>query len=157
MMKAFLWIVAGTMPLASCDSCTIKVGSSDAEIIEPSKTFTKAEYQVSPFTKISSNVVANIKIVQSEMRNGQIELSTPNNYIELFKFDSKEGRLVISYSKDYVNIHSSRTDITGIGNITCYASETMDGKVTGVGSLKYAGNPKQKNINKPVTGSIKEI
>jgi Protein of unknown function (DUF2807). len=45
---------------------------------------------------------------------------------------------------------------SGVGNITCFATESFTAAVGGIGSIKYAGSPKQKQIKKNGIGSIKE-
>ena len=50
-----------------------------------------------------------------------------------------------------------KADVSGVGSITCYASEKIEGRVTGVGSLKYAGNPKHKDNKRTGVGSISEM
>ena len=47
--------------------------------------------------------------------------------------------------------------VSGVGSIECYATEKIDGKVSGVGSLKYGGHPKYKNTSHPGAGSVKEM
>jgi hypothetical protein len=43
----------------------------------------------------------------------------------------------------------------GVGSISCYASESITATVKGVGSIRYKGNPKTKNLNKSGIGSIR--
>jgi len=47
--------------------------------------------------------------------------------------------------------------VSGVGGIECYASESIKGRVTGVGGLKYAGHPAQKDLNRSMTGGITEL
>ena len=47
--------------------------------------------------------------------------------------------------------------VSGVGGIECYASESIKGRVTGVGGLKYAGHPVQKDLNRSMTGGITEL
>ena len=47
--------------------------------------------------------------------------------------------------------------VTGVGGIDCYASESIKGRVSGVGSLKYAGNPEKKDLHNSMTGGISEL
>ncbi|SRR5574344_336782 len=48
-------------------------------------------------------------------------------------------------------------DQEGVGNISCYASKRLIVKSEGVGNVKYAGNPQQKQINRSGVGSVKAI
>ncbi len=47
--------------------------------------------------------------------------------------------------------------LTGVGNINCYASESISVNSKGVGSIKYKGNPHDKNISKSGVGSVKGV
>lgn len=47
--------------------------------------------------------------------------------------------------------------VSGVGGIECYASESIKGRVTGVGGLKYAGHPAKKDLNRTMTGGISEL
>lgn len=217
-------------------------------MIEPNDVIVETEYELEAFTEVTSRVVANVRIVQSNDKNGVVVLSAPDNYIELFDFDSADDKLDIRFTRENINIDPKNVNITvyttdltkvrntgaasvcldsldtdtltvensgvgsfklhkvladlviirctgvgdisidgetqeaelncsgvgnihakdlksnrvkanvsGVGGISCYASDDIDGNVTGVGSLKYAGHPKQKNLNKPFTGGISEI
>lgn len=86
--------------------------------------------------------------------------------------NSGVGSIAIGGLADNVTIHNSgvgsinaenlkalnvKAKVSGVGSITCYASEKIEGKVTGVGSLKYAGNPKHKDNHRTGVGSISEM
>lgn len=243
MKQTALWLVGGMMMLTSCH-----VKMNGWERTDPSDVIVEQEYKLEPFTEVTSRVLSNVQLVQSDTKNGVVVLSAPDNYIELFKFESKDGKLDIDFIRDNINIDSEhvnitvyttdltkvrntgaasvsldsldtdiltvensgvgsfrlrkiladqvrvsctgvgsitidgetleaeltcsgvgsisasslkaknvKANVTGVGGITCYASDTIDGKVTGVGSLKYAGHPKQRYLNKPFTGSISEL
>ena len=47
--------------------------------------------------------------------------------------------------------------VSGVGSIDCYASESINGSVSGVGSLNYNGHPKQKETHRSGVGSINEL
>lgn len=47
--------------------------------------------------------------------------------------------------------------ISGVGGIDCYAFESIKGRVTGVGGLKYAGHPEKKDLHNSMTGGITEL
>lgn len=47
--------------------------------------------------------------------------------------------------------------ISGVGGVECYASESIKGRVSGVGGLKYAGHPTKKDLNRSMTGGITEL
>lgn len=245
-MKKTVLMMMGV--LIALTSCSVNVNGLGLNKIEPSETIVKKEYKLNSFNEVSSRAVANVKIVQSEEKDGLVVLSAPENYIELFGFESKDEKLDISFTRDNINIETKNvfitvytsnllklsnsgaasvsldsldTDnldvvnsgvgtfklnhvqadkinvkcsgvgdisidgeirdadlscsgvgsihaqelkanntnaaVTGVGSITCYASDYIHGRVTGVGSLQYAGHPKKKDVNKPMTGSISEI
>jgi len=47
--------------------------------------------------------------------------------------------------------------VSGVGGIDCYASDYINGSVSGVGSLNYAGHPEKKDLHHNMTGGINEI
>ena len=246
MEKTFLLMATVIMTLSSC---SFNVSSVGPDIIEASSNIVKKEYKLDSFNEVTSHIVADIKLVQDEKKDGVVILSAPDNYIELFNFTSKDGELDISYTRNNINIMAKDVKITiyttdllkikntgaasislesldtdnldvinsgvgsfrlnnvladminvkcsgvgdisidgktinaelscsgvgsihakelksdhvkasvsGVGGITCFASESIEGKVSGVGSLKYAGHPQKTNLNKPsMVGSITEI
>ena len=244
MKKSILMMISVIVTLTSC---SINMGGI-GDTIEPSENIVKKEYKLDKFNEVTCHVVGNIKLIQSEEKDGLVELSTPENYIEYFKIESRGERLDISYAKNNINLKDKNINITvytsnllkiknsgvasisldsldtddldvensgvgtlklnkvqadkinvkcsgvgdisidgealevilscsgvgsihaqglkanntkatvsGVGSIQCYASESINGKVTGVGSLRYDGHPKKKDLNKPLTGSISEI
>ena len=50
-----------------------------------------------------------------------------------------------------------KAKVSGVGGIDCYASESISGHVSGVGSLNYAGHPAKKDLHHNMTGGINEI
>lgn len=58
-----------------------------------------------------------------------------------------------------VDMKARKTEasVSGVGGIDCYASEYINGRVTGVGGLKYAGHPKKKDLHHTMTGGISEL
>ncbi len=50
-----------------------------------------------------------------------------------------------------------KASVSGVGSIDCYASESIKGRVSGVGSLNYDGHPKHKDNKRSGIGSIKEL
>ena len=221
-MKKILLIAVCVMALVSCSN--VQVMGYDK--VDASETVVTETYKLKAFERIDVKGVANVKIIQSEEKNGVVELKAPDNYIDLFKFDSKDGRLVIDLAKkvnidaknvlitvytadlialnnsgvSHVKMDSLDTDklevinsgvgdieiggvaddvklvcsgvgsiranqlkamnvnasVSGVGSVTCYASERIDGSVSGVGSLKYAGHPKVKNTHRSGIGGISE-
>lgn len=52
---------------------------------------------------------------------------------------------------------SVEAKVSGVGGIDCYASDYINGHVTGVGGLKYAGHPSKKELSHGMTGGITEL
>ena len=50
-----------------------------------------------------------------------------------------------------------KAKVSGVGSIDCYASQSIVGRVSGVGSLNYDGHPKQKETKRTGVGSINEM
>ena len=231
--------------LLSINGCNVKIDEG-GDIVEPSENIVKAKYPQAAFDKVDNHVVGTIQLVQSDQ--SRVTLSAPENYIEYFEFENKDGTLNINYAENSVNmsandvviiiytpnlrevnnsgaavIHldSLKTDefkainsgvgsfelnninakkidvscsgvgsinidgqtdeaeyscsgvgsihaqemkardvkakVSGVGGINCYASDYIDGRVTGVGGLKYAGHPAKKDLHHNMTGGIDEI
>ena len=244
-MKKILLLMIGTLALTAC---TVRMFNGGGKIIEASDNIVTTEYELDAFEEVDMHVVGNVVLIQSDSINGMVELTAPDNYIELYKFDSKNGKLGIGFTKDNINIHTKDVKITvyttklntvhnsgtasmsmdslntdrlevknsgvgsfmlnkvvandvtvrcsgvgdvaisgqcdnadlscsgtghirakdlksqntkarvsGVGSISCHATEYLDGKVTGVGLLEYAGNPKKIDKNNPTTGKIKAL
>ena len=244
MKKSILMMVGVMIALTSCS-----INVDGLKKIKPSDNIVKKEYKLDKFNEVVTRVVGNVILVQSEEKDGLVELSAPENYIELFSIESEGETLNINYAKNNLNLegkdinitvytsdllkiknsgvasitldsldtdeldvensgvgtlrlnkiladkisvkcsgvgdisingetqeadfscsgvgsihaksmkaNKAKASVSGVGGITCFASEYIDGKVTGVGSLKYAGHPKKKDLNRPgFTGSISEI
>ena len=48
-------------------------------------------------------------------------------------------------------------NVSGVGGITCHATDSLKAVVSGVGSLKYAGNPHHKQLNRSGIGGIQQL
>ena len=244
-MKTYFLLSLVAMML-SVSGCRVNIGDGAAEIIEPSENIVKAKYPQEAFDKVDNHVVGTIQLVQSD--KSRVTLSAPENYIDLFEFENKDGRLDIRFTKKHVNINTEdvtiivytptlsevknsgvadicldslttneflvsnsgvgslqlnqvkaqkidvscsgvgsinidgetdvadyscsgvgsikakdmkarevRAKVSGVGGIDCYASEYINGSVSGVGGLNYAGHPEKKDLHHSMTGGINEI
>jgi len=225
-MKKVLFLMMSVLALTSC-----KIDLKDwnnTNLIEASDNVVTKEYKLKPFEKIDMRCVGAVEIIQDEKKSGTVVLTAPENYIELYKFETTGNELEINFAKQHINIHTKdvkikvytndllalknsgassikmesldtdKIDITnsgvgsiiisgvadnvklqnsgvgsinaenlkslnvyanvsGVGSITCYASEKIEGRVSGVGSLKYAGKPKHKDNKRTGVGSISEM
>ena len=224
-MKKVLFLMVCMMTFMSCK---MNVMGWDSNQIEPSDNVVTQTYKLQPFEKVEMICVGHVEIIQDESKDGTVELTAPDNYIELYKFESKNKALKIGFRKSNINITTKKVkirvytgdlielrnsgaasismdkldtdrldivnsgvgsinisgiaddveiinsgvgnidaaklkalnvkaDVSGVGSITCYASERIEGRVSGVGSLRYAGNPKNKDNKRSGVGSISEI
>lgn len=53
--------------------------------------------------------------------------------------------------------HRVKGDVSGVGGIECYVSDTLKASVSGIGSFKYAGNPRVKKLDDSGIGKISEL
>lgn len=248
-MRKVLFLMVSVIALDGCTGCRVNYSNwGDGDIIDASNNIVTKTYKLAPFEEVTMHCVGELVVTQDESKDGTVELTAPDNYIELYKFKSDGKALNVDFARSHVNIHSAHVKIhvfttdltklrntgagmvvinnldtdrldvenagvgsfslkkvvadevnvrctgvgsmtlagetlsaslfcsgvgsinaeglqakdveaklTGVGSITCYASESIDGQVTGVGSLRYAGHPKQKKLNKQLTGGITEI
>ncbi len=225
MMKKGLFLMLSFLSLTSCK---MDLSNIDTKTIEPTSKIVTKTYKLQAFEKVKMECVGPVEIIQNETKNGIVELTAPDNYIDLYKFENKQGTLIIDFVKGNTNIRSKKVnikvytsdlvkiensgaanikmsyldtdhlevvnsgvgsiviagiaddvklinsgvgsintqafkalnvkaDVSGVGSISCYASERLDANVSGVGSLKYTGNPKYKNTRKTGVGSISEL
>ena len=225
-MKKVLFLMMSVFALTSCK---IDLKNWDnTNLIEESDNVVTKEYKLKPFDEVHMRCVGAVELIQDEKKSGTVELTAPENYIELYKFENNGNELEINFAKQHINIHTRnvkikvytnnllalknsgassirmdsldtdrieiinsgvgsiaisgladnvtlqnsgvgsinaenlkalnvKANVSGVGSITCYASEKIEGKVSGVGSLKYAGNPKHKDNKRTGVGSISEM
>ena len=234
------------MSVIALTACNVNLGNG-GKILEASKDIVTKKYKLAPFEEVTIRCVGDVMLIQSDSLNGVVELTAPDNYIELYHFKSTNEKLDISFAKninihtqnvkikiyttDLISIHNSgasnvRMDsldtdqlevtntgigafclnkiladnvivrcngvgditiggqsgnadlscsgvgciraeelkaqnvtamVSGVGSIDCYAIERINGRVSGVGSLRYGGHPKYKDTSHPGIGSINEI
>lgn len=156
--------MVGVMALTSCH---LSFNGKDFAFgkISPSKNIVKSEYKLAPFNKVEVRVVSNVMLIQSSEKNGQVELSAPDNYIDLFEFKNQGDELEISYTQDNVNIDQEHviikiytSDLQKIRNCGA-ANIALDGLETdqlvvensGVGNFNLA-NLKTNSLEVKCTG-----
>ena len=225
-MKKVLFLMLSVLVLTSCKIDAGNWGSG--ERIEPSKEIVTKTYKLSPFEEVNMNCFGSVELIQSDDKDGTVELMAPENYIDFYQFESKGSRLDINFTKRHINIDGHKikikvytndlikiqnsgaasirmdkldTDkltvvnsgvgeidvcgiaddveinnsgvgavvahnlkalnvkatVSGVGSVECYASESIDARVSGVGSLKYKGHPKHKSTHRSGVGSISEM
>lgn len=211
--------------VAALTSCSVNMNGWNTEQIDPSNNIVTKDFKLKPFEKVNMRCVGAVELVQSEAKDGIVEITAPDNYIELYQLESDHAELNIDftrhginiqakqvrikiYTNDLTKIHNSGAaniwmekldtdkieilnsgvgeirvsgitddaklvcsgvgsidaehlkalnvvaNVSGVGSITCHASESIEGSVSGVGSLKYAGTPKHKDTHRSGVGSI---
>ena len=80
-------------------------------MVEPSDNIVTKEYKLKPFEEVKMRGVGHVELIQSEAKNGLVELTAPDNYVEFYEFESDGKRLNISFAKKSVNIHTQDVKI----------------------------------------------
>ncbi len=108
-----------------CTSCM------SVKRLKPSDNIVKNEYKMEAFDKVDIDLVANVKIVQSNEGDHRVLLKCPDNYVDLFDFKVEANELKLKFAED---MHESieakdvaiivrtpmllQIDSEGVGNIT---------------------------------------
>ena len=239
--KQLLFLVCSLLLLSSC---TFNLGFKR---ISPSTNIVEKELPQSAFDKINISAMANIKYVQGETDNYRVVISAPDNYLDLFRINVNEGKLMIDFEQENIEIETKNVNIliyaptlnelsnsgiaevkvdslqadvlllensgvgsllldnvrlsqldvqcsgvgniklsgevdcakmdcsgvgnidarqllartvtgavSGVGDISCYVTDSLEANVNGVGSLKYTGDPQYKKLNSTGVGSIQQ-
>lgn len=136
--------------LSACHIGEIRINGGAQ--IEPSANIVKQEFQMGDFDKIDIDVIANVKIIQSDDQP-RVVLSAPDNYVELFEFDVANRKLDVEFSRSGVNIDAEHVDITiytrtlhklendGLANIeiSSWKGDRLEVENSGVGSMYLSG------------------
>ena len=146
-MKTYFLLSLVAMML-SVSGCRVNINGEGGEMIEPSENIVKVKYPQEAFDKVDNHVVGTIQLVQSD--KSRVTLSAPENYIDLFEFENKDGRLDIRFAKKHVNINTedvmiivytptlSEVKNSGVADICLDSLTTNEFLVSnsGVGSLQ---------------------
>ena len=68
---------------------------------------------------------------------------------------SAEG--VGNLSADELKSENVEARSNGVGNLSCYATKSISATNSGIGNIRYKGDPVDKKLNKSGIGSIKQI
>lgn len=146
-MKTYLLLSLVAMML-SVSGCRVNLSNGFGERIEPSENIVKAKYPQQAFDKIDNHVAGTIQLVQSD--KSRVTLSAPENYIDLFEFENKDGELEIRFAKRNVNTDADNVTIiiytpnireienSGVADIRLdsLTTDEFEVKNSGVGSLQ---------------------
>lgn len=80
---------------------------------------------------------------------GNLKLGGTTNYLEI----SSEG--VGNVDTQKLEAKKAMVKAEGVGSVKCFASESIDLKNSGVGSITYYGNPTVKNLSNSAIGKIR--
>ena len=103
-MKKVLLLMISVLALTSCS-----IGQMN--LVDPSDNIVTKEYKLKPFEEVKMKGVGHVELIQSEEKNGLVELTAPDNYVEFYKFESDGKKLIISFAKKSINIHTKDVKI----------------------------------------------
>lgn len=164
-MKKVLFL---TMSVLALTSCKVDLSNMGGELIEASENVVTKEYKLTAFEEVKMSGVGNVELIQSESKNGIVELTAPDNYIELYKFESNGKRLDISFTKRAINIQTKDVKIkvytsdlikiqnSGAANINMEKLDTDQIEIlnSGVGSINISGIADNVELTTSGVGSI---
>ena len=164
-MKKVLFL---TMSVLALTSCKVDLSNMGGELIEASENVVTKEYKLTAFEEVKMSGVGNVELIQSESKNGIVELTAPDNYIELYKFESNGKRLDISFTKRAINIQTKDVKIkvytsdlikiqnSGAANINMEKLDTDQMEIlnSGVGSITISGIADNIELTTSGVGSI---
>lgn len=111
-----------------------------------------------PSLHIDSEGVGNVTINGLHVEALKVESSGVGNILLTgqAKSVSLECDGVGNINAEKLTAAEVEAEVNGVGNISCFASERIKGIINGVGSLKYGGNPRQKDLHRNGVGKISE-
>jgi hypothetical protein len=113
---------------------------------------------VSPNLTISISGAGDLDL-DVETRDLRTTVSGAGNISLSGNADTHEVKLSGAASMKCTDLKTRSTiiSLSGAGSADVHASELLDASISGVGSIKYAGDPEKTNISKSGLGSIKPI
>ena len=118
------------MSILALTSCKVDLKGWDTNLIEESGKVITKEYKLKPFEEVHMRCVGAVEIIQDEKKSGTVELTAPENYIELYKFENNGDELEINFAKQHVNIHTQNV------KIKVYTNDLLALKNSGASSIK---------------------
>ena len=128
------------------------IALSGSGTVESNDVFTSDEFEadISGSGKMFLNIQAN---------EADIDISGSGKVI--LQGSAKEADISISGSGDVeaenFKINEAEVNIMGSGNCTLHVTESLESKIMGSGSLRYAGDPKHVNNNTMGSGRVKKL
>ena len=166
-MKKLICLAVATVALAFT-SCKVDLNKFSGELIDPSDNVITKEYKLTAFEEVDMTGVGHVELIQSDTKNGVVELTAPDNYIDLYKFESQGGKLRIGFTKSNINIHTKNVNIkvyttdlikilnSGASRISMDSLDTdkLDIVNSGVGEIDVCGIADDVVINNSGVGAV---
>ena len=166
-MKKLIYLVVATVVMA-LTSCKFDLNKLGGDLIDPSDNIITKEYKLTAFEEVDMTGVGQVELIQSDTKNGVVELTAPDNYIDLYKFESAGGKLKIGFTKHTINIHSNKVKIkvyttdlikirnSGASHISMDSLDTdkLDIINSGVGEIDVCGIADDVVINNSGVGAV---
>ena len=126
-MKTNLTVLLATILVCLLTSCTF-IGER-AEGLKPSKKMITRDYEIKNFTAIDANTVSNIHYTQAIDGKSSLQISGPDNFVNLIQVSVKGNTLVLTMDKQKkirntknlkITVSSpnlDRINFKGVGNI----------------------------------------
>lgn len=109
--------------------------------------------------EVENKGVGNMRLKGLKLQTIDVDCSGVGN-IELMgetERASLECSGVGNIEADGLKALAVKAEVNGVGGIKCFASERLKGDVNGVGSLQYAGQPKEKQLHRNGVGKLSEL
>ena len=145
-MKKVLCLMMSVLALSSCK---LELNGCDNNLIDESDNVVTKAYKLKPFEEVHMRCVGAVELIQDEKKSGTVELTAPDNYMELYKFESDGKELEIDLAKQHINLHTRNV------KIKVYTSDLIALKNSGASSIKMDSLDTDKiEINNSGVGSI---
>ena len=166
-MKKLIYLAVATVVMA-LTSCKFDLNKLGGDLIDPSDNIITKEYKLTAFEEVDMTGVGHVQLIQSDTKNGVVELTAPDNYIDLYKFESQGGKLRIGFTKSNINIHTKNVEIkvyttdlikirnSGASHISMDSLDTdkLDIINSGVGEIDVCGIADDVVINNSGVGAV---
>ena len=148
-MKTNLTVLLATILVCLLTSCTF-IGER-AEGLKPRKKMITRDYEIKNFTAIDANTVSNIHYTQATDGKSSLQISGPDNFVNLIQVSVKGNTLVLTMDKQKkirntknlkITVSSpnlDRINFKGVGNINIenkLTTNTLDIESKGVGNIE---------------------
>ena len=112
-------------------ACSLdSVTSFGGKRIQPSSNIVSKEIPLDSFDRVEVDVVAGVQFVQTVDKNCRAVLTAPDNYLDLFQLEVKNGELDVEFVNEHVNIVAERV------NLVIYAPTLHKLENSGVANVK---------------------